>query len=114
MRSSFLGLALLGSLFFLNPLTGQETLSTLRGAATDVSGAVAPGVAITVEEVSTNIVARKVSTDSQGNYEIPGLKEGVYRLAAGLAGFKTLVTNDIILSANQVRRIDIQRKSKRN
>ncbi len=107
MRSSFLGLALLASLFFLNPLTGQETLSTLRGAATDASGAVAPGVAITVEEVSTNIVARKVSTDSQGNYEIPGLKEGVYRLTAALTGFKTLVANDIILSANQVRRIDI-------
>ena len=73
---SCLGLALFGAFVLCIPLTGQETLSTLRGAATDASGAVAPGVAITVEDVSTNITARKVNTDNQGNYEIPGLKEG--------------------------------------
>jgi hypothetical protein len=88
-------------------LSGQETLSTLRGAAIDASGAVAPGVAITVEEVATSILVRKVITDNQGNYEIPGLKEGAYRLTASLAGFKTLVENNVIIAANQVRRIDI-------
>src|SRR5712691_5009845 len=86
---SCLWLSLFGALVLFIPLIGQETLSTLRGAATDASGAVAPGVAITVEDISTNIVARKVTTDSQGNYEIPGLKEGTYRLTAGLTGFKT-------------------------
>ena len=45
-----LGLALFGVLVLSVPLTGQETLSTLRGAATDASGAVAPGVSITVED----------------------------------------------------------------
>lgn len=99
--------ALLGGPIFCMALSGQETLSTLRGTATDASGGVAPGVAIAVEEVSTNILARKVTTDNQGNYEIPGLKEGTYRLTASIAGFKTSVTNDIIVAANQVRRIDI-------
>src|SRR5882757_2274444 len=107
MKSAFLGV-LSGYLFFCVTLSGQETLSTLRGTATDPSSAVAPGVAITVDEVSTNIVARKVITDNQGNYEIPGLKEGTYRLTAALTGFKTFVANDVILSANQVRRIDVR------
>ncbi len=108
MRSSFLGLALFGGLVFCAALSAQETLSTLRGTATDASSAVAPGVEIKVEEVSTNILARKVTTDNQGNYEIPGLKEGTYRLTAVLTGFKTFVANGIILSANQVRRVDVR------
>ena len=72
----------LGScLCFCISLSGQETLSTLRGTATDATGAVVAGVAVTVEEVSTGIVVRKIVTDNQGNYEIPGLKEGTYRLS---------------------------------
>ncbi len=106
MRSLLLR-ALFVSPIFCIALSGQETLSTLRGTATDASGGVAPGVAITVEDISTSIVARKVTTDNQGNYEIPGLKEGAYRLTASITGFKTSVTNDIIVAANQVRRIDI-------
>jgi hypothetical protein len=88
-------------------LSGQETLSTLRGTATDASGAVVTAVAVTVEEVSTGIVVRKIVIDNQGNYEIPGLKEGTYRLTASAPGFKTFVANDVILAANQVRRLDL-------
>jgi hypothetical protein len=86
----------------------QETLSTLRGTATDASGSLVPNVGVTVQEVSTNILARKVVTDSQGNYEIPGLKQGTYRLTAALPGFRMFVANEIILNSNQVRRIDIR------
>src|SRR5436309_1800895 len=90
------------------PLYSQETLSTLRGTATDSSGAFVPGVAITVRETLTNAELRKVTTDSQGNYEIPGLKQGTYRLTAAMAGFKVFSANEIILSSNQIRRIDVR------
>src|SRR5262249_26876988 len=63
---------------------------------------------VSVQELSTNIMARKVATDSQGNYEIPGLKQGAYRLTATIAGFRIFAVNDIILASNQVRRIDIR------
>lgn len=99
--------AFAAALLFCFRLPGQETLSTLRGTATDASGAVVPGVQVTVQEISTNIVARRIATDSQGNYEIPGLKHGTYRLTATLAGFKAFAANEIILSSNQIRRIDI-------
>src|SRR5438552_15908601 len=89
-------------------LPAQETLSTLRGTATDPSGAVMPGVTVTVQELATNIVARKVTTDNSGNYEIPGLKLGTYRLTATLAGFKAVAANDVVLEGNQIRRIDIR------
>src|SRR5262245_28144493 len=61
---------------------GQESLSTIRGTVTDVSGAVVPGVEVTAREVLTNITARTVITDDQGNYEMPGLKAGKYQVAA--------------------------------
>src|SRR3981189_1404082 len=98
----------IGLTLFSAALQGQETLFTLRGTATDSSGAVVPGVAVTVQEVATTIVARKVTTDNLGNYEIPGLKQGTYRLRAILAGFKAVTADDIILASNQIRRIDVR------
>ena len=87
---------------------GQEGLSTLRGTVTDPSGGVMPGVEVTVEEVATGITLRKVITDNQGNYEVPALKEGTYRLTAARTGFKTLVENDIFIASDQVKRVDVQ------
>src|SRR5438093_5141166 len=89
------------------PILGQEGLWTLRGTATDKSGAVVAGVSISAREVSTNIVARTVTTNAEGSYEMPGLKTGTYQVTATLAGFKKSVTDDVMLQSNQVRRVDI-------
>ncbi len=86
---------------------GQESLSTLRGTATDPTGAVVPGVTVTVDEIATNIRVRTVATDNQGNYEMPGLKQGRYRLTASMPGFKGFVADDLILASSQIRRVDI-------
>ncbi|MBP1601254.1 MAG: hypothetical protein H6Q06_1405, partial [Acidobacteria bacterium] len=86
---------------------GQEGLSTLRGTATDASGAVVPGVTVTAREVQTNVVARTVTTDAQGNYEMPALKSGTYQVTATLTGFKTSVVDDVLLQSNQIKRVDI-------
>jgi hypothetical protein len=53
-------------------------LSTLRGAVTDASGAVVPGVKIEVLDQSTNS-ARTVLTDVNGDYDVPGVKGVSYR-----------------------------------
>jgi len=72
-------------------LMGQEGLSTLRGTISDKSGAVVAGVAVSAREVLTNVVARTATSDSQGNFEMPGLKTGSYQVTASLAGFKKSV-----------------------
>ncbi len=74
---------------------GQEGLSTLRGTATDTSGAVVPGVSVVAREILTNIVVRTVVTDAQGNYEMPALKSGTYQVTATLSGFKKSVVDSI-------------------
>src|SRR6266496_1716239 len=78
---------------------GQEGLSTLRGTLTDTSGAVIPGVEVIAREVLTNVTARTVKTDGQGNYEMPGLKAGTYQVTATLAGFKKAVVSDVIVQS---------------
>ncbi len=84
----------------------QAALSTIRGTVTDQSGAIVPGVQVTITEVTTNITARTIVTDDNGNFEAPDLKPGTYRLTAELPGFKNYVADNILLESAQIRRID--------
>jgi len=98
---------LLAGSFLSLVLPGQESLSTLRGTVKDSSAAAVAGVEITVTEVATNIRARVITSDTQGDFEIPGLKAGLYQLRAVQPGFKTFVADDIRLLSSQIRRVDI-------
>jgi carboxypeptidase family protein len=86
---------------------GQTGLSILRGTVNDQSGAVVPGAEISVTELATNIKVRAIATDSNGNFEIPDLKPGSYRLRAEKLGFKPFVAGDLLLDGGQTRRVDI-------
>lgn len=88
-------------------LQAQSALSSLRGTVRDPSQAVVPGVEVNLTEATTKVRARTVLSDDNGNYEIPDLKPGVYRLTAELSGFKTYVAENIVLDSGQVRRLNI-------
>ena len=95
------------SLVFCLSLQAQQgVLSTIRGTATDPSGAAVPNVAITVVNVNTG-VSRSGTTNSAGDYEMPDLLLGTYRLTATAGGFSTFVADNIILTSTEVRRVDI-------
>jgi hypothetical protein len=79
---------------------GQGTdLGTIRGTVTDSSGAVIAGAAITVTDALTNAV-RETRTNSQGNYEMFGLKPGTYRVAITAAGMSKKEITDIVLNGS--------------
>ncbi len=86
--------------------SGQTDLSTLRGTALDQSGAVVPAVTLTLTDVERN-TARTATSNTNGEYEIPFLIPGIYRLNATAAGFRGFVANDIRITSREVRRIDI-------
>src|SRR5207248_8324574 len=65
----------------------------------DVSGAVLPGVDITVTQTETG-VSRKTVSNETGFYILPDLAVGPYRLEAGLPGFRTYVQTGIVLQIN--------------
>lgn len=88
------------------PAPAQTDLSTLRGVATDPAGAVVPKVSLTLTNKETGI-ARQFQTNEAGEFEIPYLTPGQYRLAATAAGFKTFVADNILITAREIRRIDL-------
>jgi carboxypeptidase family protein/TonB-dependent receptor-like protein len=82
---------------------GQGTdLGTIRGTVTDSTGAVIPGATVTVTDTLTN-TERETRTNSQGNYEMVGLKAGTYRVAITAAGMgKTAITNVVLNGSDTV------------
>jgi hypothetical protein len=97
---------LLPLLICSSTLLAQTALSVLRGTVTDPNGATLPGVKIAVTDLATNITVRTVTTDANGNFEIPDLKLGSYRLNADKAGFRAYVASNVLLDAGQTRRLD--------
>jgi hypothetical protein len=87
-------------------LSAQTDLSTVRGTALDPGGAVVPKAAVTLTNLRTGLT-RATTTNQNGDFEIPYLVPGAYRLNASSPGFKTFVANNIVLESLQVRRIDV-------
>ena len=86
-------------------LMAQITLSTIRGTASDPTGAVVPNAVIAVASLDTS-ARREVTTDENGNFEVSDLPRGRYRLTATASGFKTFIAEDILLEGSQIRRIN--------
>ena len=102
-RSTGLLLCLLtGTILF-----AQTDRAVLRGVVKDSSGAFVPSAQITVTEIQTNIQARTLLSDANGNYEVPDLKPTTYRVKADAPGFRSFIAQDVLLDAGQVRRVDI-------
>ncbi|MBM3754020.1 MAG: carboxypeptidase regulatory-like domain-containing protein, partial [Acidobacteria bacterium] len=73
----------------------------------DSSGSVIPGAQVSVTNIGTG-VRSTATTDASGNYSIPLLPRGNYRLESTVQGFKRFVREGIELSVQQTARIDIQ------
>jgi hypothetical protein len=71
----------------------------INGTVTDQSGAILPGVEVTVRQTATGL-ARNVVSDETGYYTAPNLPIGPYMLEAALPGFRTYVRTGIVLQVN--------------
>src|SRR6185503_15006464 len=79
------------------PALSQVARGTIVGSVSDASGAVIPGVTVTITHTGTN-QSRQTVTNEQGNYETSLLSIGQYRVTAELPGFKTENRQNITLS----------------
>ena len=82
-----------------------QTLGTVAGEVRDATGAVVPGVNITVRNTETN-VARSVTSNDDGIYSVPALNPGRYEVRAEKPGFKAANRTGIELQVQQTARID--------
>ena len=76
-----------------------QSTAQISGRVTDQSGAVLPGVEVTVTQTATGAVRSAVS-DENGYYALPSLPIGPYRLEAVLPGFRTYAQTGIVLQVN--------------
>jgi hypothetical protein len=80
----------------------------LTGVATDQSGALLPGVTITVTNTDTGIVST-VLTNESGSYNFPSLQPGTkYRVVASLPGFQSQTVNNLDLGVGSINRQNFQ------
>lgn len=77
----------------------QVAVAQVTGQVSDPNGAALPGARVEMTEIDRSAV-HTVTTDANGNYLLPGLPVGRYRLSVSKAGFKTYVLNDIVLQVN--------------
>src|SRR5579863_2700160 len=86
-----------------------QSTATLQGTVTDSTGAVIPSVNIVVHNQGTG-VDRNSQTDASGNYQVPALEPGVYRVEARAQGFQTQVFTDLKLDVGSIVVQNIQLK----
>ena len=109
-RKTLIGNAILALvvLSFAVQLIGQGVdTALLRGTVKDSSGAVIPGVMVTMTNVATG-VSEKRPTDSAGRYLFTDLKPATYTASVEATGFKTLIQDNIVLRVGQQTDLDLK------
>lgn len=110
MRSLILRSGALAALVLLllpAAVRAQSTHGSIVGTVTDQSGAVLPGVTVTVTNTGTNI-GRTVITNLSGYYEVLALVPGTYRVHTEMVGFTPVTRDGLIVESRATVRIDVR------
>jgi hypothetical protein len=78
--------------------SAQKISGDISGDVTDKSGGVIAGATVTVENTGTGFT-RTTTTNASGNFRIPELPIGTYRVSVSAQGFKTTVSNVVVSAA---------------
>lgn len=91
-------------------LWGQAgTSGTILGTVTDNAGAIVPSAPVDVTNTSTGQTTR-VMTTGTGDYTVPNLSPGMYRVSIQVPGFSKEVVNAIELVVDQDERVNLRLK----
>jgi len=82
--------------FAQNANTGE-----IKGTVSDSSGAVVPGVTVTITNVQTGL-ATVLTTNSSGIYDAPSTPVGQYKITFSKQGFRNLVREGLTLQVQTV------------
>src|SRR5260370_39511493 len=87
-------------------LQAQLNKATLTGVVVDPSGAAIAGAHITARHLATNATF-STTTTATGNYAIPALDIGSYRVETEAGGFKRSIRDDVTLESGGTVRLDV-------
>ncbi len=101
---AFVIIGLIG--FFALSAFGQSTFGSIRGVATDTTGAAVPAATATLRSTDQSTTRTAVSDDS-GAFVFENLNPGHYTVTVSHPGFSTAALNGITLDARQSLRLPI-------
>jgi hypothetical protein len=83
----------------------QSERGTITGVIHDSSGAIVPGAKISIENQATKVTLTAVSNET-GEYTVPSLSPGTYRVRVNKDGFRAFEVAGLTLDASQTVRAD--------
>ena len=89
------------------PSAAQTVAGTLQGTVKDQSGGVLPGTTVSARSLDTGLV-RETVTNAAGYYVLSFLPIGGYEVSAALAGFRTVVHQQVAVTLNDTRVVDFE------
>ena len=78
---------------------------SITGSVKDASGAIVPGATVAVTNIEQGFT-RNVTSNSTGDYLVPGLPAGHYNIAVQAAGFAQFQIKDLTLRVGDKARAD--------
>ncbi len=93
-------------LFIPLAASAQESRGAILGRIRDGSGAMVAGARVRAINIATN-TGGSTLTNHEGNFEIPFLIPGAYRVSVDLEGFKKLVKDGVELSVDDRLALDL-------
>jgi len=87
------------------PGLAQSGRGTLTGSVKDSTGAVVPGVSISLKEINTGS-KRQVSASGEGLYTFPELSPGIYSLTITSPGFQSYIQNGITVNVGSTATVN--------
>lgn len=100
-------LAFLAILVVAVPARAQFDSAQVSGVVRDTTGAVLPGVDVTITSEGTGLERRAV-TNEAGVYTFPNVPVGDYRVGASLSGFQPVSRTGVRVSAGVNIRVDVE------
>src|SRR5665213_1593302 len=97
-----LGLVLLWS---LPKVYAQVSSAQVTGLVTDTSGAVLPGASVLIVNQGTG-ASRHTETNQSGDFVVPALEPGSYRIAIEATGFKKMVADNVTLNVGDKKSLN--------
>jgi hypothetical protein len=82
----------------------QRTTGMIEGAIQDTEGTPLPGVTVTIRGLAGE---RSLATDMNGVFRFPALPPGEYIVTATLAGFKTFIQEEVIVTLEGIVKLSI-------
>jgi Carboxypeptidase regulatory-like domain/TonB-dependent Receptor Plug Domain len=102
-----LAVVLCVSAFITTGLHAQEFRATVTGTVTDPGGLALPGATVTATNTQTNETASAVSS-SDGIYNLPFLKPGLYTITVELEGFRKHTQEKVQLEVGSTLTLAVQ------